>query len=1146
MEQITLQDVDGKFVNLDGERYYKISNVDHMNPFFISVVSASDHWLFISSTGSLSAGRIRPENALFPYKSVDYIHESAENTGAKSIFKVKTSSGVSLWEPFNTFHDGLYQVERNLYKNSIGDKIIFEEINHSLKLQFQYSWNTSEQFGFIRQSQLTDLSGDNREIELLDGLQNLLPPGAPLGALQTRSALVDAYKWNERQQGSPLALYTMYAKLSDRADPAESLLATTVFSLDDDASQILLTSSQIAAFRKGLPVQDETLTKGQRGSYLIHKTIQLQGNQTNSWVIAADIDKNHSDITALNSQISVPNDIRKQVLSSIEDNQKELVSLMSGADAWQLTAEESTSVHHYANVLFNNMRGGVVENNYTLDKADVVKTMRNANQTVVAKHQGFFAELADSFTHAELVSLAKQTDDQQLVRLAYEYLPLTFGRRHGDPSRPWNHYEIKLKDEQGDRLLSYQGNWRDIFQNWEAMALSYPGFIKSFIAKFVNASTVDGFNPYRITKDGIDWELLDPDDEWSNIGYWGDHQIIYLLKFLELADKFEHDELIALLNTEMYSYANVPYEICDVDGLFANPKDTVNFNNEKQSLIEQKVAELGSDGKLVLNGDDSVYMVNLLEKILVPLLSKLSNLVLDGGIWLNTQRPEWNDANNAIVGNGLSMVTLYYMRRYVSFMQQMLAEAPQHTQLSTQVRDWMVAIEAILADAEASITAGEVTPKLRYDVLVSLAQAAADYRNTVYPTGSFGSKETVDTAEISKLLNVSLTVLDKSIRNNLREDGLYNAYNIISYAKDSVTVDELYPMLEGQVAVLSSGLLEPQEAKQLLDKLYASEMYRQDQKSFMLYPDRDLTPFMEKNQVTKQQIAGSTLLNSMVEKGDKRLVQQSTADHFHFNASFENRDYLNAAISSIKSDYPEATEAQWQEINALYEQVFNHKAFTGRSGTMFGYEGLGCIYWHMVSKLLLAVQENYSVALEQDADSEVTKALADYYYCVREGIGFNKTASNYGAFPTDPYSHTPKQAGAQQPGMTGQVKEEIITRFVELGIQVSEGAIQLNPSLLNSSEFLNEAVTFNYLDIQGEAKELPLTVGQLAFTYCQVPFVYQVASENETSVEVHYEDGSVVAMPNNGLTTEVCQELFSRSGKVTQVRCTVAQSALRS
>ena len=64
--------------------------------------------------------------------------------------------------------------------------------------------------------------------------------------------------------------------------------------------------------------------------------------------------------------------------------------------------------------------------------------------------------------------------------------------------------------------------------------------------------------------------------------------------------------------------------------------------------------------KLVLDADGEVYQVNLLiEKLLVPLLAKLGNLVVDGGIWLNTQRPEWNDANNALVGNGLSMVTLY-------------------------------------------------------------------------------------------------------------------------------------------------------------------------------------------------------------------------------------------------------------------------------------------------------------------------------------------------------------------------------------------------------------------------------------------------------------------------------------------------------
>ena len=41
-------------------------------------------------------------------------------------------------------------------------------------------------------------------------------------------------------------------------------------------------------------------------------------------------------------------------------------------------------------------------------------------------------------------------------------------------------------------------------------ALSFPGFLPSIVAKFVNASTVDGFNPYRITRDGIDWETSRP------------------------------------------------------------------------------------------------------------------------------------------------------------------------------------------------------------------------------------------------------------------------------------------------------------------------------------------------------------------------------------------------------------------------------------------------------------------------------------------------------------------------------------------------------------------------------------------------------------------------------------------------------------
>ena len=62
-------------------------------------------------------------------------------------------------------------------------------------------------------------------------------------------------------------------------------------------------------------------------------------------------------------------------------------------------------------------------------------------------------------------------------------------------------------------------------------------------------------------------------------------------------------------------------------------------------------------------------------------------------------------------------------------------------------------------------------------------------------------------------------------------------------------MDRLGPMLEGQVAVLDSGLLGDGEAVALLRALRASDLYRADQRSYLLYPDRTLAPFLERNTI---------------------------------------------------------------------------------------------------------------------------------------------------------------------------------------------------------------------------------------------------------------------------------------------------------
>ena len=179
--------------------------------------------------------------------------------------------------------------------------------------------------------------------------------------------------------------------------------------------------------------------------------------------------------------------------------------------------------------------------------------------------------------------------------------------------------------------------------------------------------TADGYNPYRVTRDGFDWEVLDPHDAWSYIGYWGDHQIIYLVKLLEISAHYHPGKIQEFLIKDIFSYANVPYRIKPYVDLLKDPRKTIDFDMALEREIENRVERVGTDGKFLANKIGEIIHVNLTEKILVSILAKLSNYIPEAGIWMNTQRPDWNDANNALVGSGVSMVTLYYLRRYLRY-----------------------------------------------------------------------------------------------------------------------------------------------------------------------------------------------------------------------------------------------------------------------------------------------------------------------------------------------------------------------------------------------------------------------------------------------------------------------------------------------
>jgi hypothetical protein len=1135
--------VAGAYVELQSELYYKISNYDQMPPFFMSIVSSSDLWMFISSNGGLTAGRKDPDHALFPYYTDDRIHDSKETTGSKSIFFVTKNKKTYLWEPFSQRYEGIYRIKRNLYKNVSGNKLIFEEINQDLRVTFRSAWFNSELYGFIRRSQIVNQNKTSVRFRILDGIQNILPSGINRKFQLEYSTLVDGYKKNELEAKSGLGLFLLSSIPVDRAEPSEALQATTVWSTGFKKSQKLISSRQLNAFRKEMPLKQETDVRALRGAYFINAEFLLAGGEEKEWFIVADVDQDASDIAAISEFIKKGEDIPRQLMDDVSLGTENLMKLVAGADGIQASADTLICSRHFSNTLFNVMRGGLFDNAYWIEREDFISFIKTANKPLAEKYESVLLALPSKIIYTDLVSNIGSLHSADLEKLCYEYLPLTFSRRHGDPSRPWNIFSIEIKDEQGKKALNYQGNWRDIFQNWEALAFSYPGYVEGMITKFVNASTVDGYNPYRVTRDGFDWEVLDPHDAWSYIGYWGDHQVIYLVKLLEISARYHPGKIHELLGKDIFSYANVPYRLKPYADLLNDSRRTIDFDMALEQEIEKRVERIGTDGKFLANRKEEIIHVNLTEKILVSILSKLSNYIPEAGIWMNTQRPDWNDANNALVGSGVSMVTLYYLRRYLVVFNELISSAHiSNFQLSEEVADLFSTMSELLKE-HLTILNGSISDEDRKGLLDKLGQAGSNYRAKVYSHGLSERRRTTTVSELKEFCDVSLKHLDHTIRTNKRKDNLYHAYNLMKVEnRGGISIRRLYEMLEGQVAVLSSGYLSITESVKVLDALRSSALYRRDQSSYLLYPDRQLPRFVEKNNIPKKEFNKSVLLKKLVENGNEQIVYSDVNGGIHFQGGFRNSDILKIALEKLQgSEYQILVQKEKEFILGLYEAMFDHQSFTGRSGTFYKYEGLGCIYWHMVSKLLLAVSELVVRAEKNNESSALKKRLREHFYEIREGIGAHKSPVNYGAFPTDPYSHTPGHMGVQQPGMSGQVKEDIISRFIELGILVDDGIMRFRPILLRTCEFLKVPKLFHYYSLEGIPNSIHLEKGTFAFTYCQVPIVYH--NSRHQKILITQKNGTIKEIRELLLDESLSTSIFNRMGEVLRVDVFIAPRA---
>jgi hypothetical protein len=240
--------VTGRLIERDGARWYRIDGLERMEPFLTTVVSDSDLWLFASSAGPLTAGRVDADHAMLPYETDDRLHRAVERSGPVTLLVREADGGREVWQPFARHPDA--GCTRAIEKHVLGTALTLEEVNRAWGLRFRTTWTPSRTYGWIRTVEVTDLAGRVADVEVLDGLLDVLPAGVDAVTQQLTSNLVDSYKRSETGRWGTLAVYALESLITDRAEPAESLAATVAWSGGLDGAEVHLDERVVEDVRR--------------------------------------------------------------------------------------------------------------------------------------------------------------------------------------------------------------------------------------------------------------------------------------------------------------------------------------------------------------------------------------------------------------------------------------------------------------------------------------------------------------------------------------------------------------------------------------------------------------------------------------------------------------------------------------------------------------------------------------------------------------------------------------------------------------------------------------------------------------------------------------------------------------------------------
>ena len=699
---------------------------------------------------------------------------------------------------------------------------IKSEINN-LSIEVIYYVLPEENIGALIRSVRIKNKGDNRKIDLIDGLPSIIPYGISNDNLKNMTETSKAWMQSEYIEENA-AIYKVSASMDDTAEVIANVGAVFAVGFDDSGKRIpmIVDPGRIFGYDKsyGKPVE---FIKG-----------EIKGKD------------NHSNV--------FPSAFFNISLSLKKDEEWTINQVYGNTEDVQLFIDFIHGIRDRKYFDNKEMRAKALMDEIT---SPCLSQTGNENFDAYAKNCYMDNGLRGGFP----------------VRLGHNKVFYLYSRKHGDLERDYNFFSVLPEYySQGN------GNFRDVAQNRRVDTFFSPFVGKENIRTFMSLIQPDGYNPLLIEKQvfSIDIEsasvilsdvsedkketILDflkksftPGELYMFLerivgeeskdlfiqlmdfsyggtkgsfgeGYWCDHWT-YILDLIEEYLAIYPDKEEELLTKEKYTYYAPEVKVNPFKERYV---ETAGGIRQYNSISEKRsVAEL----KEYCDKNKNIISDSLMAHLLTLVAVKLSTLDPYGfGIEMEGGKPGWYDALNGLPGLlGSSYGETLELLRYIRFIRKSLKNISS-IKLNREVDSLIKELrEAIRKNKDEIYEKDEMV-----NFWTDANYAREKYREAVYE-GFDGAVEELDKAEIEAVMSEFEALISIRMPRALKKNGnlvapMYFYYDVKRYRKADGIIPEEFELkrmpdfLEGQVHLLKV-LEEAGKKKELYQAVRNSDIY---------------------------------------------------------------------------------------------------------------------------------------------------------------------------------------------------------------------------------------------------------------------------------------------------------------------------------